>query len=239
MAVPSQAAKDAAFRNQNQALGVATASAPTIAFSALIPVAGPFIAAGVAAVGAAFGFRAIKLGKVVRDPPREDYSTPTTIAESTIDAAIVGGTPLEYAAADLIDAVDRSGRAFDAMMLALERSSGAELAGDAEVRKARIAEVYEFAQLASESLSVSADLAGPFRGAVDQLHVEILDRLDESGVPRRYLEPTDVAIADDPIAGFDLAIGSVAEGDYEFARYLNTAIADGSLIEPLAEELPA
>ena len=202
-------------------------------------MAGPFIAAGIAAVGAAFGFRAIKLGKVVRDPPRDDYSTPTPLSDPPIDMTTVGDSPVESAAAALVESVDTCNRALEAMMLALERASGAELAGDAEMLEARVAEVFEFARLTKDSLWASSELAGPFRTALDELRVDILAPLDEAGVPRGYLRPTGESISDDPVADLDMAMGLMAESDYEFAQFLEDAVADQSLIRPLSEDLPA
>jgi hypothetical protein len=238
MARPTEAAKDKAFHAQNAAQSVATAAGGGACLGALIPGAGIFIAAGIGAVGAAAGLYAIKLGKIVHDPPRDDYSLETTIRESTIDRNVVGDTAIERTAADLVVEIDQTTRLLDGMIVALERSAGAELANDFEMAAARNTEVFEFARRASQSLRASSERTGPFREALEGLHEEILARMDEAGVPRTYLRPTEGPISEDPVADITAAVGSMAESNYEFGYYLESAAADKSLIEP-SEGLPA
>ncbi len=232
MSQPTQAAKDKAFRAQNAAQSTAVTAGGGACVSALIPGAGIFIAAGVGAVATVAGLYAIRLGKIVHDPPRDDYSLATTIRESTIDTDIVGGTAIEVTAADLVREVDQTTRLLDGMIVALERSAGAELASDFEMVEARNVEVFEFAQMASQSLRASGEFAKPFQDALEELHGEILARMDEAGVPRTYLRPTEGPISEDPVADIIAAMGSMAESDYEFGYYLESAVADRSLIEP-------
>jgi len=238
MSKPTQSAKDKAFQTQNAAQSVVVTAGGGAGFSALIPGAGIFIAAGIGAVAAAAGFYAIKLGKIVHDPPRDDYSLATTIRESTVNTEIVGDTAIEAAAANLIREVDQTTRSLDGMIVAIERSAGAELASDFEMVEARNAEVFEFARMASRSLRGSAELARPFQDALEELHGEILARVDEAGLPRTYLRPTEGPTSEDPVADIIAAVGSMAESDYEFGHYLESAVADQSLIEP-SDGLPA
>jgi hypothetical protein len=120
----SQPTKDGAFENQNQATAVTIAATAAAGLTALIPVAGPFVAAAIGLVGAGFGWRALKQGKMVHDPPRDDYQIPTTLSPPLIEAGDPGDTALDTSAAELARATDRAMRALDAMMLALERASG-------------------------------------------------------------------------------------------------------------------
>jgi hypothetical protein len=100
------------------------------------------------------------------------------------------------------------------------------------MEEARVAEVFEFARLASDGLLASSELTGPFREALEESHDDALAALQASGLPRDYLRPTDELSSDDPVADLSTAIGNAAESDYEFAQYLRSAIADRSLIQP-------
>lgn len=248
---PSQAAKDAAFRNQEVASGVATTSGVAAAGVALIPGVGPFIALGAAGVGAIFGIRAIKLGRIAHDPPRDDYSEPTTLPPSRVDVSVLGDSPTEVAAAGLIDANDQATRAFDAIILALERASGAELAGDDAMLEARAAEVFEFAAQASDALIASSERTGPFRDALAEfrdvstppfqpgttleslLPEPTLSAWDALGLPRDYLRAgIDRRPTERPVEALSDALGQTAESDYEFAQYLQSAVRDQTLLQP-------
>jgi hypothetical protein len=87
---PTKRQKDAAF-NQQQTTSAAAIGASTAAVGlALIPVAGIFVAAGVAIVGATLPLRALHLGRLAHDPPRDDYRLPTTVASGALDTAGLG-----------------------------------------------------------------------------------------------------------------------------------------------------
>ena len=118
---PSQAAKDAAFRNQERATALAIASGPAAAGAALIPGAGLFIGLGIATVGAGFGIRALVQGRLAHDPPRDDYTSTTTPPPPRFDLTALGQGPVEVSAAELVRATDKTAGAMEAMILALER----------------------------------------------------------------------------------------------------------------------
>lgn len=229
---PSQAAKDAAFRNQNRASGVAVAAGPAVGAAALIPGAGPFVALGIAAVGAAFGIRAIIQGRIVHDPPRDDYTVATTMPPPRFDTSVLGQSDLERSAAELIRVNDETTRAFEAMIVALERASGAELANDAAMTDARVAEAVDFALRASEGLQQSSERTGPFRSALDEIRPDALTALDEVGIPREYLPRAEPQPSADPIADLSDSLGQSAESDYEFARELDVLARDVTLVQP-------
>lgn len=228
----SEAAKDAAFNNQNRASAVVIAAGPAGAAAALIPVAGPFVAAGIGLVAAGFGWRALGQGKIVRDPPRDDYDVLTSLPPPVIDTTVRGDTALELAAADLARATDETMRAFEAMTVALERASGAELAGDSDMEAHRTQEVFKFAQLASGGLMASSELVGPFRGALEGSHADILGALEAAGLPRDHFRFSETLMSDDPVDELSSRLGQAAESDYEFSQFLRSAVAERSLLQP-------
>jgi hypothetical protein len=239
MSRPSQATKDAAFENQNQASVVAIATAPAAGLVALIPVAGPFVVVGILAVGAGYGLRALRQGRIVHDPPRHDFSVPTTLPPPMVAMKVFSDTALDAPASGLVRATDETARAFEAMVLALERASGAEIAGDGAMEEARLGEAFEFAQLASDGLLASSEFAGPFRDALEEFRDPAFAVLEALGLPRDHLRTIVEVASDDPVTDLSLAVGRAAESDYGLAEYLRGAIADRSLIQRGTSGAPA
>jgi hypothetical protein len=245
---PSQDAKDAAYRSQNKAAAVAATAGGAAGGAALIPIVGPFIAAGIGAVGAAFGFRAIVQGKVVHDPPRADYFVPTALDPPVFGPGILGDSPVERIGAELVAVNDEAARALAAMVIAVERASGADLAGDT-VAAARVNEAFEFAQIASRGLVTSSELSGPFvralaeipgevaspqprRSLASQLPQSTLTALRATGVSDKYLRGPVRVYKRDPISALTDALNQSAEIDYEFGQYVERAVSDKTLLEP-------
>ena len=80
-----------------------------------------------------------------------------------VDTIVLGPTRVEAAAAELMRVIDETTRAFDAMILALERASGAERASESALAEARSTEAFDFAQQASNGLAASSELVSPLR----------------------------------------------------------------------------
>lgn len=131
-----------------------------------IPVAGPFAAAGFGAVGAVLSIRGIRLGKVVRDPPRDDFRHETEPVVSRLDLDPLRESPLGEPVIVLVAAVDETNRLLDAMVTAVERASGAEIAGDREAAEARLSEAYRFAEALSVGFRTSSAGAGQLAEAM-------------------------------------------------------------------------
>jgi hypothetical protein len=246
---PSQDAKDAAFRSKNKAAAVAATAGGAAGGAALIPIVGPFIAAGIGAVGAAFGFRAIVQGKVVHDPPRADYFVLTALDPPVFGPGILGDSPVERIGAELVAVNDEAARALAAMVIAVERASGADLAGDTVAASARVNEAFEFAQIASRGLVTSSELSGPFvralseipgevtspqprRSLASQLPQSTLTTLRAAGVPDKYLRGPVRVYKRDPISALTDALNQSAEIDYGFGQYVERAVSDKTLLEP-------
>jgi len=245
---PSQHAKDAAYRSQNKAAAVAAAAGGAAGGAALIPIVGPFVAAGIGAVGAVFGFRAIIQGKVVHDPPRGDYFVPTALEPPVFGPGVLGDSPVERTGAELVAVNDEAARALAAMVIAVERASGAELAGDTTAATTRVNEAFEFAQIASRGLVTSSELNYPFMQALAEIPGEVaspqphrslasqlpqptLTKLRAAGVPDRYLQANVRASKRDPITALTDALSQSAEADYEFGQYVERAVNDNTLLE--------
>lgn len=165
---PTKRQKDAAF-NQQQATSAVAIGAGTAAVGlAFIPVAGLFVAAGAVVVGGALSLRALHLGRIAHDPPRDDYGLRTTVEPALLDTAGLGESDAERAAAEFAGVVEEEARILDALVVARERASGAELANDAAMVEARTAEVLDFANQASERFVTSSELADRLSEALNQ-----------------------------------------------------------------------
>lgn len=203
------------------------------------------VAIGTAAVGALSGILANRLQRFADDPPRDDYFDETKVEASTLNTSRPGDSPVAVATSGLLVATDRTVRDFDALILALERASGAEENGSIAMEQARVAEVLEFATDAGQSLVESGTLTARYRDAlgeyrgrsyevepVDDLPT-VIDAVRTMGIP---LEPGDLAAVgaaatDDPLGPLIDVLAEAAESDYEFGSYLTTAASNGTLIE--------
>ena len=121
----------------------------------------------VGGVAAALSIRGTLLGKVVRDPPRDDFRQQTEPAESRLDLDPLRESPFGEPAIGLIAAVDETNRLLDAMVTALERASGAELANDLDAAEARLGEAYRFAESASVGFRNSSAGGGSAQGGIE------------------------------------------------------------------------
>lgn len=163
-------------------------------------------------------------------------------------SSALGDSPIERAAAALIDASDETTRALAAMIVAIERASGAEIASNDEALAARLGETREFAQLASRGLMATSDLSQRFAAALDDipdvaptpsgstlaigLPESTLAILRAAGVTDEYLETPLEASGFDSVRELASALDQASESDYEFSRYLDRAVADDTLLEP-------
>jgi hypothetical protein len=139
--------------------------------SLFIPGAGLFIAAAAGVAGAGLAALATKQNQVAHDPPRDDFFTSTEVAPSTLNLEALGGSPIREPAIALARSADEAARLLDAMITAVERASGAEIAGDANAYGAQLAQAYGFLEHAGDSHAEGAlearRLAGelaPFEG---------------------------------------------------------------------------
>jgi hypothetical protein len=247
---PTKRQKDAAF-NQQQTTQAAAIGATTAAVGlAFIPVAGVFVAAGVAIVGGALSLRALHLGRLAHDPPRDDYRLPTTVASGALDTAGLGESDVERAAAEFASSVDEEAQIVDALVVALERASGAELANDATMVVARTEEALDFANQASERFVTSSQLAHRFSEALNQfsespappldlpttleraLPDEVVTQVESRGVPFDYMKTLIEVIPERPVAELIRELETLAEADLDYARFLSASLSEGAFLEP-------
>jgi hypothetical protein len=117
--------KAAAAANQEAVSYAAATVGMAGAGGALIPVAGPFVAAGCGVLSGALALRAIQQGRIVRDPARDDYDEQTTLGPVRFNISDLAETSVEMAVADLVSTTDELTRLIEANVLAVERSDGA------------------------------------------------------------------------------------------------------------------
>jgi hypothetical protein len=247
---PTKRQKDAAF-NQQQATSAAAIAAGTAAVGvAFIPLAGPFVAAGAALVGGALSLRALHLGRLAHDPPRDDYRLPTAVSSSALDTAGLGESDVERAEAEFANVVDEEARIVDALVVALERAWGAELANDATMVEARTAEALDFANQASERFVTSSELAHRLSEALNQfsespappldlptsleraLPDEVVTQVESRGIPFDYINTLIEVIPERPVAELIRRLETLAEADLDYARFLRTSLSEGAFLEP-------
>jgi hypothetical protein len=247
---PTKRQKDAAF-NQQQATSAAAIGAGTAAVGlAFIPVAGPFVAAGAVVVGGALSLRALHLGRLAHDPPRDDYRLPTTVSSSALDTAGLGESDVERAEAEFANVVDEEARIVDALVVALERASGAELANDATMVEARTAEALDFAHQASERFMTSSELAHHLSEALNQfsespappldlpttleraLPDEVATQVESRGIPFDYMNTLIEVIPERPVAELIHELETLAEADLDYARFLSASLSEEAFLEP-------
>lgn len=246
--------KDKAARSESKATNVAIASGPAGALGSLIPGAAPFVLVGAALIGAAAALRAKKQHQLVIDPPRDDFDQETTIGPPTLSPHVLEDTAVEHAAVDFARTQEEMARIIEAMVTAIERASGAELANDAAMLEARTNEVADFAGLLSNLLDASSSVTGSLREALDPysgparineipptnlavaLGDDLVAQLESMGIPRDDLTAPIEEVPEDPVGSLSVALGEAAEADYEFSVGLRHALEEGTLLEPEAGE---
>ncbi len=242
--------KATASENQDRANYAALAAAPAAAGALFIPIAGPFVALGIVTIGSAIGAVGVHQGKLARDPPRDDFDIETTLGPHLFDPTLLGTSRFEVNAAEFVRIEDQIARLSDAFVRALERASGAELAGDRVMFEQREAEALRFAERLGSQLEVSAEKTGLVRADLARfsgvpftppplpttlagvLEDELVNRLEQSGVPHGYLATEIESMPDDPVGQFADALAAMAEANYASALGIRDALRDGTLIEP-------
>jgi hypothetical protein len=94
---------------------------------AFVPVAGPFLAGAAVAVGFALGARAIKQGRIVRDPPDPNFREPVRAPGPQLDLARLSEGPFQARAVDFARVNEKAGSICGGMVSSLERAMGAEI----------------------------------------------------------------------------------------------------------------
>ena len=252
MARLTEAKKNAISKSADKVTLAGIAAQPAAYFAVLIPGAGPFVAGGLVLAGAALGIRALWQNKLARDPPRDDFDQETTLGPSTLSPRVIGDTDFERAAVDFVRIEDEIARIIEAMVTALERASGAELAGQSAMAEAREAEVLQFGEMLASRLAASGDVTADVRGSLKQtinehpspreledfpptlatsLGEELASQLESMGISGRDLQGLTGPVAQDPIEYLDEALAELAEGDQELRLNLRAWLLDGTLLE--------
>ena len=161
--------KNAAAANHDAAQRIAIVSGFATAAVAAIPGAGPFLALAPAALGAAYGNRAIAQGRIVRDPPRPDYQVPVVVAPVHLNVSFLGDSTFESSLGALALINERAAATARAVVRATERAMGAEQAGEAIHVRERLSEAEAFAQQLTAETHDASELALAARDAVAEL----------------------------------------------------------------------
>jgi hypothetical protein len=163
---PTKAQKDRARRSARRAKKVrkyALLASPAIG---LIPPHVPGLFAP-AAVSFVFDSRVESCEALADDPPKADYQEPSQVREPTLQLSALSD-PLGEAAIPLISAVDASARLIEAMVVAIERAQGAELANDWSAAALRANEAYSWAAQASAQFIASSEATPAFTDALNE-----------------------------------------------------------------------
>lgn len=257
----SQEQKDAAALSQDRAGYAALAANPFAFGMAFVPVAGPFLAGAVVAVGFALGARAIKQGRIVRDPPDFNFREPVRVQEPQLALSHLGEDSFQGRAVEFAQVNEKVGAICEAMVGSLERAMGAEMEGEDEYAAARLREAGQLADQLAQALEFSLELNSPLREALaelerveppiqdesvklgDVLPADALAEIERAGIPRDYLFEdsgrieVDGRIAD-PIEAFADALSAIEEGDRIFSETLRRQLEEGSLFVEEEEEMP-
>jgi hypothetical protein len=257
----TQKQKDAAADNQDLANYGAIAAAPFGFGVAFVPLAGPFIAGAAVVVGAALGMRAIKLGRIVRDPPDPNFRRPVRVAEPRFDLSQLGDEPFQAKAAAFAQANEKVGAICEAMVGSLERAMGAERAREGRYAAVRLHEAGQLAEQLVEVFEFAIESNGPLRDAIvelegfeapalkepthlgDVLPPETLALLDRVGLPRGYvvgdlgLIEAGGAAAEYPKEAFVKSLFALEEGDRLYTATLRRQLGEGSLFVGKGEEM--
>jgi hypothetical protein len=257
----TQGQKDAAADNQDLANYGAIAAAPFGFGIAFVPLAGPFIAGAAVVVGAALGVRAIKLGRIVRDPPDRSFRKPVRVAEPQFDLSQLGEEPFQVRAAAFAQANEKVGAICEAMVSSLERAMGAERAREGRYVAERLQEAGQLAEQLAAAFEFAIESNGPLRDAIvelerfetpaleksahlaDVLPSATLAMLDRVGIPRGYafgdlgLIEARGAAAEDPREAFVNSLFALEEGDRLYTTTLRRQLGEGSLFAGKGYEL--
>jgi hypothetical protein len=246
------AKKNAISKSADKVTLAGIATQPAAYFAVLIPGAGPFVAGGLVLAGAALGIRALWQHKLARDPPRDDFDQETTLVPSTLSPKVIGDTDFERVAVEFARIEDEIARIIEAMVTALERASGAELAGESAMAEARAAEVLQFGEMLTSRLAASGDVTADLKANLKQtinehpspkeledfpptlatsLGEDLASQLESMGIPGRNLQGLTGPVAENPIEYLDEALGELAGGDQEFRLNLLEWLFDGTLLE--------
>jgi hypothetical protein len=253
--------KGAAALSQERAEYAALAANPVAFGVAFVPVAGPFLVGAAVVVGVALGVRAIKQGRIVRDPPDPNFREPVRVLEPQLDLSHLGEDPFQRRAAEFAQVNEKAGSLCEAMVGSLERAMGAEMEGEDEYAAARLQEAEQLAEQLAQALEFSVELNGPLREALfelqrvepltleesvrlgDVLPADALAEIERAGIERDYLFGESGLIevdesAADPIDAFSDALAALEEGDSTFSETLRRQLDEGSLFIEEAEEMP-
>lgn len=228
---------------------------------AFVPVAGPFLAGAAIAVGFALGARAIKQGRIVRDPPDPNFRKTVRAPGPRLDLSRLSEGPFQARAVDFARVNEKAGSICGGMVSSLERAMGAEMAGEDGYAAIRLREAGQFAEQLAQSLELSAELSGPLREALlglerveppgreeqvrlgDALPAAALVELYRAGIPRGYVFGDRGLIeaggpGSDPIEAFADALAGLEDGDRLHAETLRRQLEEGSLFVEEEEEMP-
>jgi hypothetical protein len=235
---PSQAHKNAAFRNLQRAnIVVQTASFATVAVASL-PGVGPALALAPATIGFLYASRASAQSQIVHDPPREDYEKHTSISLSKLNFKVLAEVPSGLTISRLAEAQDEATRSLRAMIRASERSWGAQIANKPTLARERESEATYFVARAGEYLvaagetkdfqsfledyrNVTADVSlrrTTLEAVLPDATLSLLYRL---GIPRGYVRTRhQTPTPDVPIAQFLDALRAASNADSEYGAFL-------------------
>lgn len=253
--------KGAAALSQERAEYAALAANPVAFGVAFVPVAGPFLVGAAVVVGVALGVRALKQGRIVRDPPDLNFREPVQVLEPQLDLSHLSEDLFQRRAGEFAQVNEKAGALCEAMVGSLERAMGAELEGEDEYAVARLREAEELAEQLAQALDLSVELNGPLREALfepervepptleesvrlgDVLPADALAEIERTGIERDYLFGVNSMIevdesAADPIEAFSDALAALEEGDRTFSETLRRQLDEGSLFIEEAEEMP-
>jgi hypothetical protein len=253
----SRQQKEAAAANQDVALRVATFSSFFTAAVAAIPGPGPLLALAPAAVGAAYGSRAIAQGRIVRDPPDPNFRSPVRLGRIDLNLDLLGDTRFESSLGALALSNEHAAALSRALVRSLERAMGAEQAAEPGYVGARLSECERYAEGLAAELSNAADLAFAARETLYELPplgafvrgdrlvlgeilpAETLAGLYRMGVRRSYVAqaqrspPVDGYLFDgDAREGWAQTLAQAGEADAVYSREIRGQIETQTLWLP-------
>jgi hypothetical protein len=257
--------KRQARRNQRKANKVSAACTVAAVGVAAIPGIGPLIAIAPGAVTALYLLRADAQSDLIMDPPRDDFRRPSHVADSLLHLDVLEESPLGYAAAPLVAALDEASRLLRATVVAVERAAGAELASDSDAAAQRESEAYEWARQAAIQFGRSSSAAVGFAESLTkyedaQLGPRLPIRLLALASPTalvRLLPPrtvellrgvgVDLSLArmprreflevsfSYPVRQLIAELGQASEADLAYGDFLRATVDERSLLERRAE----
>jgi hypothetical protein len=245
--------KDRAFGHQDVAGYAAQAATVAAAGSLFIPLAGPFVSLGMIAISASLGAVSIRMGKLGRDPARDDFAEETILGPPLFDFNVLAAEGVDETLLTFARNEAEVARLADALIVAIERSSGAEHASDDEAQVRRATEALDFAGQLGIQLIQSSELTSSVRSAFlryseppvnppaapvkpDDLLGNWLGQLEQAGIPSDLLATEVEVTRDDPFGSFSDSLGSVAESSYGFGLAIREAAQAGQLLQPGKDE---